>query len=149
MTTSLSPLDLAERPARPACPNTEQLLVWAVRRWYLHGNISREIEVGFLSLCGIAEIETALVAFNDLMATLARHGRRRMILGGPRGGFSHDERSILTLLAVHQHEDETYAAAILSWLVPAGVAERLSAYATLLAGTLTRSGHILPVPPLH
>lgn len=135
--------------ARPACPNTEQLLIWAVRRWHLRGTISREIEVGFLALCGITEVETALYAFNDLMATLARYGRRRIILGGPRGALSLDERSILTLLAVHQHENEDYAEAILSWLVPAGVANRLSAYATLLAGTLTRSGHILPMPRVH
>ena len=61
----------------------------------------------------------------------------------------HNRMAILTLLAVHQHENEDYAEAILSWLVPAGVANRLSAYATLLAGTLTRSGHILPLSRLH
>ena len=146
MATLLPAPDLFDRPQRLPCPDTEQILVWAIRRWHLHGAISREIEAGFLALCGIAEVECGLAAFDQLMAVLGRYGRRQMVIGGVRGAFSLDERAILTLLAVHQHGLTDHTRALLSWLVPLQWSRSVSSNAETLAGILARAGQILQEP---
>ena len=109
-----------------------QLMVWALRR---ANRIDRTaVPSAFLLAFGICRVETALAAFEAMLAAWLHDGRRRPRIG--RLGDARvtaDERAFLALLAAHQAADVHRAVALARWLVRApghlalaGAGERLA-----------------------
>lgn len=125
----------------------EHLLVWSLRRIATGRARCPLIAREFADACG-REAERAMAAFGLFFATLARAGRRRLVVSPPGTvGLSTDERLLLAVFASAQAGAAVRLRAHLAWLARADDAPRLEAAATIVAMALALNGHRLSVPP--
>jgi hypothetical protein len=124
----------------------EHVLVWSLRRMAAGRAACPLIAREFAGACG-AEAERALAAFGLFFATLARAGRRRLVVAPPGTiGLSSDERLLLAVFASAQAGAAARLRAHLAWLARADEAPRLETAATIVGMALALNGHRLPLP---
>lgn len=124
----------------------EHLLIWSLRHMAAGRAACPLIVREFADACG-AQAEQALAAFAMFFATLARAGRRRLVVAPPGSvGLSTDERLLLAVFAAAQAGAASRLQAHLAWLARPQVHARLEAAARVVAAALRLNGHHLPLP---
>lgn len=154
--------DAAETAALSACTVaelnfSEQLVVWAMRRWLHerveHGeqpglSLSHCIEEPLVTACGPEQGERAAVgiaAFMTLLCASSRQARRLHRLECT--GVSVDECLFLSIIAALQAGDRFLAQGRLVWLMPAPVAAIAERNLQMAADALAQGGRHLPQRP--
>jgi hypothetical protein len=133
---------------------SEQLVVWAMRRW-LHERVeageqpglslSHCIEEPLVTACGLEQGERAAVgiaAFMTLLCASSRQARRLHRLECT--GVSVDECLFLSIIAALQAGDRFLAQGRLVWLMPAPVAAIAERNLQMAADALTAGDRHLP-----
>jgi hypothetical protein len=151
-TDALGAMALAVDERAPAPPGLlglsygEHLLIWSMRRMASGRAGCPLIAREFADACG-AEAEHVMAAFGFFFATLARAGRRRLMVSPPGCvGLSNDEQLILSVFAAAQTRAAARLRAHLAWLAPPQEEARLEAAATVVAAALALNGHRLSLP---
>lgn len=134
---------------------SEQLVVWAMRRW-LHERVavseqpglslSHCIEEPLITACGTEHGQRAAVgiaAFMTLLCAAARQARRLHRL--ECAGVSVDECLFLSIIAALQAGDRFLAHGRLVWLMPAPVAAIAERNLQMVADALAAGGRRLPL----
>jgi hypothetical protein len=133
---------------------SEQLVIWAMRRW-LHERVEKGeppglslshcIEEPLITACGPEQGERAAVgiaAFMTLLCASSRQARRLHRLECT--GVSVDECLFLSIIAALQAGDQFLARGRLTWLMPAPVAAIAERNLQMAADALTAGERHLP-----
>ena len=123
------------------CP--EQLIVWAIRHWLDGSHDWPAIQQVFWQACGIVNVEAALQDFQEMIGILSTSSRRTLYFHRPACRcVSADELTILNLIFALQADRSEHAKALVCWLVPLSLGNRLLGAATCLSNALQKSGNV-------
>lgn len=124
----------------------EHLIVWSLRRLALGRLHCPLVAREFAEACG-AESGEALAAFQVLLWTLGRSGRRRLSVRPPGLlTLSRDEELLIAVFAAAQAGAPDRLRAHLTWLYGSSDTGRLEAAVKLVAGILAGKGHRVRLP---
>ncbi len=123
----------------------EQIVIWSLRRYAAGHGRAEDLAPMFRRIFGLALVEEALTAFASIMATLAQHARRPLLLGRLGAArLAPDEVCLLRLLAAQQSNDLDTAMATTRWLVAVNAGETLLDAAERFARSLIVAEQVLP-----